>query len=106
MTNMETANIILQQLGGGRFVVMTGAKHLMAIDGGLQFRVGKNACGVNLVRVILDVNDTYRMEFCRLRKCQVTILSVKTDVYCDQLQSIFTDQTGLYTSLGTMRRAA
>lgn len=104
--NVAIANTILAQLGGNRFIAMTGAKFLTAIEGGLQCRIGRNACGVNLVRVILDVNDTYRMEFCRLRKRQVTILSVKSDVYCDQLQAIFTDQTGLYTSLGTMGRAA
>lgn len=101
-TNVQIANTILAQLGGGRFVVMTGAKFLTAIEGGLHFRIGRNDAGVNFVRVILDVNDTYRMEFCRLRKSQVTILTTKVDVYADQLQEIFTDQTGLYTSLGTL----
>lgn len=102
MSNMQIAKTILQQLGNGRFVAMTGAKLFTAIEGGVHFRIGRNARGVNFVRIILDVNDTYRMEFCRLRKAQITILSTKTDVYCDQLQSIFTDQTGMYTSLGSM----
>lgn len=99
MTNMTVANTILQQLGGGRFIAMTGSKDFVGDSNSLRFKVGRNSAGVNLVKVILDADDTYRMEFCRFRKNTVTILTVKTNVYFDQLQAIFTDQTGLYTSL-------
>lgn len=97
--NLETANTILAQLGGNRFIVMTGAKHPLAIENGLQFKLPRNECGVQMVRIILDVNDTYRMEFCRVRKNVAIPLTVKTDVYCDMLQEVFTDQTGLYSTL-------
>ena len=101
MSNLEIANTILSQLGGNRFIAMTGARMPAAIENGLRFQLPRNPLKVNLVRVILDANDTYRMEFCYLdkKRCEVRILTVKTDVYADSLQTIFTDQTGLYTSL-------
>lgn len=98
-TTHQIEATILQQLGGNRFRMMTGAKNFVAGNGTLSFQIGRNSAGVSGVRVTLDVDDTYRMEFLRIRKHVVTILTVKTGVYFDQLQSVFTDQTGMYTSL-------
>src|SRR5574337_1560381 len=67
---MKPAEIILEQLGGRRFVKMTGASLLM--DGGtyLSFRLpGKNFCkqDINYVRIELTPMDVYNMVFCRIR---------------------------------------
>jgi hypothetical protein len=61
--NQEIAQTILQQLGGHHFTVMTGAKNFVAIDNGLRFQIGRNATRANCVKVILDWDDTYTMQF-------------------------------------------
>ena len=61
--NQEIAKIILQQLGGRQFAIMTGAKQFVAIDNGVRFRIGKNKTRANLVKIVLRGDDTYNMEF-------------------------------------------
>jgi hypothetical protein len=61
--NQEIAKIILQQLGGRQFAMMTGAKQFVAIDNGVRFRIGRNATRANLVKIVLRGDDTYNMEF-------------------------------------------
>lgn len=61
--NQEIAQTILQQLGGNHFAVMTGAKNFVAIENGLRFQIGRNATKANCVKVILDWDDTYTMQF-------------------------------------------
>lgn len=43
MTNTMIAETILQQLGGNKFVVMTGAKNFVALENGIKFNIGRNA---------------------------------------------------------------
>ena len=113
MTNKEIATTILRQLGGHRFIAMTGAKDFLAIDNGLMFKVGRNASKANRVEITLNGLDLYDIRFFRLtggnfkvnhnkKTCEwvpVKETEVKqyNDMYCDQLQEIFTEVTGLYT---------
>ena len=66
--NQEIAQTILTQLGGHKFAVMTGAKNFVAIDNGIRFSIGKNGSRANLVKVVLDWDDTYTMSFIRQGK--------------------------------------
>ena len=66
--NQEIAQTILNQFGGHKFVVMTGAKNFVAIDNGIRFNIGKNGSRANLVKVVLDWDDTYTMSFIRQGK--------------------------------------
>ena len=111
--NHEIATTILQQLGGNRFVAFTGAKEFIAIDNGLQFKIGRNASKTNRIKITLNGADLYDMEFIKYRPFSVKVDhkkgEVKTieeksetvrefnDVYFDQLQDLFTEVTGLYT---------
>ena len=65
--NQEVANTILQQLGGNKFIVMTGAKQFVAIERGIRFRIGRNATRTNMMRITLRGDDTYKMEFIYIR---------------------------------------
>ncbi len=63
MTNNQIiAKTILEQLGGGRFMAMTGAKNMVAIENGLQFDLPRTRHyvkdGINKVQVVLDPSDT------------------------------------------------
>lgn len=61
--NQEIANTILSQFGGHKFTVMTGAKNFVAIENGIRFNIGKNGSRANMVKVILNGDDTYTMSF-------------------------------------------
>lgn len=93
------AETILEQLGSGRFAAMTGAKdfHDLPDKNGLRFRVGRNAKGVNCVVIILDASDTYTVKFLRANIRRVTLLSSVSGVYCDKLQAVFSEHTGMAT---------
>jgi len=108
MTNqMNIANTILEQIGGRRFAIMTGAKNFSAMKensetgqlGGLMFSIGRNSKGINKVIIRYMANDTYTMEFGTIRKYEYKVKTVVEEVYCDMLTDIFTDATGLEVSL-------
>lgn len=97
------AQTILQQLGGKRFAVMTGA-HTFTDDGdALTFRLpGKSGYvkdGINVVRVRLTAADDYEVEFFRHRGMTWEIVYKTDGIYCDQLREVFENHTGLRTSL-------
>ena len=94
----HVAHTILTQLGGGKFLAMTGAKNLVGSDDTLAFKIP--ACnGINHVAITLDCNDTYRVTFSKFAKLELRIVHTQGNVYADQLRELFTSQTGLDTSL-------
>lgn len=97
--NQEIAKIILTQMGGNKLKAMVGAKDLVAIQNGLQFRFMRSN-GINMVRVVLDEGaDLYNMEFISIHGGSIKQKAYHEGVYCYQLTSIFEKETGLYTSL-------
>ena len=94
---MEVAKTILSQLGGNRFAMMTGSKNFVAGANTLSMKLSRNKSGGNYLRITLTPADVYKMEFISIRGMKMTTKKEFENVYCDQLQSIFTDATGLYT---------
>ena len=103
----QIAKEILSQLGGNKFIVMTGAKQMSHDDKGtLCFKIGRNKTQVNHVKVEYDNGlDLYNMTFSYMAKGNFFTKKKYEGVMCDQLKELFTEYTGLYTSLGTMGRA-
>ena len=99
--NEDAAETILQQLGGKRFIVMTGAKNLMKSNGGktLSFKLPKAAGGINYVEITLDGSDTYTVKLMKHRGGEAKVVKNLSMIYADQLQSVFTANTGLHTKL-------
>ena len=90
----------LKQLGGNKFIMMTGAKNFAVGPKGMGFKIGRNSKGVNYIRIDLDRGrDLYNMEFIQMRGGNLKIKSKVKGVYNDQLQKMFTKHTGMYTSL-------
>lgn len=87
----QTAKTIYAQLGGNRFKVMTGAKEFQASPTALVFKIARRS-----VRINHDASDTYTVI---TRTLGGKTLKSDSGVYADQLQSVFTAQTGLHTSL-------
>ncbi len=102
---LEIANTIINQLGGNKFRVMTGAKDFVGCDTKkfVQFRLptaGKiNGKKITNVKIIVNDNDLYDVQFWNIRGINSVMLEEVTDVYCDMLQSLFTEKTGLDTHL-------
>jgi hypothetical protein len=96
----EIAKTILQQLGGNKFIAMTGAKNLGFTDKGIQMKIGRNAKGVTHVIIDLDRGkDLYNIEFVKVRGMKRTTVKKLKGIYADQLKKIFTQYTGLRVSL-------
>ena len=97
---MNTATQILNQLGGNKFVAMTGSNNFVATGNGLRMSLRKNSAQAKQVSIELNSLDLYDVHFYTFDK----EFNIKTkakfeNVYCDMLQSIFTKVTGLYTCL-------
>ena len=97
---MSIAKTILEQLGGNKFRVMTGAKNLADHGDALSMRIGRNKTNANFMEVSLNGLDLYDVTFAKLTKMG-EMKSVKTydNVYNDMLVSIFESHTGMYTTL-------
>lgn len=98
---MSVAKIILNQLGGRRFVAMTGAKNFGDVGNGLAFQIPASLTKqrINAVKIVLDPSDTYTVKFMRMTSRELKTISEHTMIYCDQLEDLFEQQTGLYTHL-------
>jgi len=110
---------IFQQIGGNKFLAMTGSKvkyygydELGYVY--LMFKLTKNKLGAQFLKIQLNDKDLYNMEFSKIKRTlnkEYAAIGIKiydeepinietiTDLYCDQLQEVFTDRTGLYTRL-------
>lgn len=105
------ANTILKQLGGKRFLRLSGSYDLLGCAGGtqqqpdpwLRMQLAKRAQqGRQRLLISLMPNDLYRLDFYTPRRVSDT-LEVKDDwvhythAYGDQLRDLFTSVTGLPT---------
>lgn len=95
---MSIASTILAQLGGNKFLVMTGAKNAMGTDS-LSMQLARSSSKANRLKIKLEANDTYTMIFGRYAKLEVKTVAEYRDVYADQLRSIFEAETGMITAL-------
>lgn len=96
--HMQVAQTILEQLGGNRFKVMTGAHSFCAeTDNSLIFKLPKRGCTFG-VKIRLTPEDTYEVSFITVRNGKVKS-EVVDGVYCDMLREVFENHTGLRTSL-------
>ncbi len=109
---MNVAEIILQQMGGNKFIVMTGSHHFLADGNTLRMQLVKNKSKANRLYITLDeATDLYTMRFFKFtagklnRKTyewsddKTTEIVLVEGIFADQMQKIFTEVTGLYTHL-------
>lgn len=97
----KVGETILEQLGGNKFLAMTGAKRLVLLERGLQFDIPVSQ-GVDRVQIVLAGADTYTVAFYKWKARELALKAVGpfvNGVYAAELQSIFAARTGLRTSL-------
>ena len=97
MTNFS-AGEVLSQLGGNRFIAMTGANSFVKDDNKqlIMFKLPRAKNRIKWVVIRLNSMDTYDITF---KSSSGKVVKTVNGVYNDQLQDIFTQHTGLYTSL-------
>ncbi len=98
------AQTILQQIGGRCFVTMTGSRNFINMGNGLRMSLAKNKTSANRLDITYDGGlDLYNMRFYRKTfskktfECKTKDIAGYEGVYCDMLEDIFTQVTGLYT---------
>jgi hypothetical protein len=107
MADTQIAQTILEQLGGSRFRVMTGARDFTADGNSLIFKLPQTSTKnrIAAVKITLTPQDDYNMEFLAFRGSfakgnrRVETVAKHEGIYCDMLQEIFTQETGLDTHL-------
>ena len=97
--SQQVAKTILQQLGGNKFIAMTGAKNFGSSKNSLQFKIGRNSKSISHVIITLKSSDLYDVEFIRMRGTSRKVVKKLKGVYADMLQKIFTKYTGMNTRL-------
>lgn len=106
----QIGQTILDQLGGNKFRAMTGAVlsygEFSCIEKGVrcnafQIHLPRRASnGSKIIFIRLMADDTYTMYFGKLNGCfEYVTLEQVDQLYCDQLQDVFTRYTGLHTRL-------
>ena len=98
--NQSQAKTLLRQLGGNKFIMMTGAKQMSIGKDGLTMKIGRNSKSITHVAIDLDRGkDLYIMKFIRVRKGIPKVVKQYDGIYADNLNNIFEKETGLYTRL-------
>jgi hypothetical protein len=102
------AQEILKQLGGHKFVVMTGANNLHydsdRDSGNLSFRF-PGSKRANFCEIVVNAFETYDVTFLKIRGTQIKTVETHEGlegIYNDMLQDVFTRATGLDCTLGTL----
>lgn len=102
----EIAKTILLQLGGRRFVAMTGSRDFINLGNGLRMSLGRNKTSANRLEIIYDGGaDLYNVRFYRQSfsrktfECKIKDIKTYEGVYFDMLEDIFTEVTGMYLHL-------
>lgn len=102
----EVVTIILNQLGGKKFLMLTGAKinyYLNSIkQPTLSILLPKDLMIRNKINKVLimynENDDLYEMKFLNTREENQVVIQYK-GVYAEDLIPFFEDETGLYCSL-------
>lgn len=102
----QIAATILRQIGGRRFVAMTGSHDFINLGNGLRMSLSRNKTSANRLEIIYDEGaDLYNMRFYRqsfIRKtfeCQTKDIKTYEGVYWDMLEDIFSEVTGMHLYL-------
>ena len=98
--SMTVAKTILEQLGGNKFRMMTGAKNFMGFAEGLVMKIGRNSSNSNYLKITLNSMDLYDMKFAKLtRMGELKSVKEYDNVYNDSIVEVFEKHTGMYTKL-------
>lgn len=97
----QIAQTIIAQLGKGA-LFMLGAKDLLDLGNGLQFRI-RGSAKANTIMIELDQGaDLYNLRILKIGRApgyRITEVADHKGIYWDQLRPLIEEATGLYTSM-------
>lgn len=94
----SNAKELMEQLGGNKFIAMTGASNISISDNGLSMKLGKNAGKATHLTISLK-NDLYNLEFMNIRGSKFKVIKKLQGVSVDNLKDVISDVTGLKLTL-------
>ena len=94
---MNTAQQILNQLGGNKFIAMTGATCIS--DNNTLIAKFKGSKVANIMYITHNPMDTYEVKICKFHGMNVKTISEISGAYSDMLKPFFESVTGLRVSL-------
>ena len=98
--DLTVAKTILQQLGGNKFIAMTGARNIFGDNNSISMKIMRNKSKAQYLIIKLNSLDLYDMQFISIDKNLNRIIrDEKNNVYWENLQDIFKSVTGLNTRL-------
>ena len=92
----KVAETIRKQLGAVT-LAMLGAHEFVAGRDSLQFAI-KGSRRARKIRIVLDDDDTYTVDFWTGRGADMHRLAKHSGVYVDQLHELIERETGLFTN--------
>jgi hypothetical protein len=99
--NPQIAQTIINQLGRGA-LYMLGAKDLLDLGNGLQFRI-RGSRKANTIMIELDQGaDLYNVRILKIGRApsyKITEVANVSGLFADQLRPVIEQNTGLYMSL-------
>lgn len=100
---MTIAQVILNQLGGRKFMFMTGSKNFISDKNTLHMDLQKNKSGARKLRITLNGLDLYDLEFYNKRIVNYNytekVLVKYDNATAEDLQHLFKMATGFYTRM-------
>lgn len=97
MSNYPVAENITAHLGD-LALCMLGATQMAWRTDGITFKI-KGSKVFNWIRITLESGDTYKVTFYRLRGTVMTAAKDFDGMHVEQLLTLITDQTGLFTTI-------
>jgi hypothetical protein len=100
----KVSETILAQLGGNKFIAMTGASSFAGGPDSLSFRLPPRAAKnkIKAIVITLTPDDLYTIKALTQQSrlpFEVSTVAERNGIHCDILQEVFTDMTGLATHL-------
>ena len=93
------AETIMSQLGGSKFTAMTGAKALTHGKDNVHITIPKNKSPANRLKITLNSKDLYNLDFAKQKGLDYDVVKSFKDIDAENLRKVFTDYTGMKTSL-------
>ena len=100
-TDKNIAIEILKQLGGNKFIAMTGAKNFTCDNNSMGFRLPGTMTRnrINFIKITLNCMDTYDIVYKSIWGSKIKEIDSFDGVYNDMLQDVISSRTGLSLSL-------
>lgn len=100
-TDKTVAIEILRQLGGNKFLAMTGARNLACDNNSMSFQLSQNMTRdrISHVKITLNAMDTYDIEYFNIRGTNIKKVDTFECAYCDMLVDVVSERVGLAFSL-------